>query len=540
MSSTSSFDTCTSIEDTSRVSEPNLLSPRGSFSSQHAGYEDTTEDSKSLRRQSFVRFQGGSNVSEEEPQASSQLTLRDGSSVMQDPQQSQIEALKEHIHLLESRLTLNGYLQVQDSTEDGDASELSGMKTDPKWLTWHEYSQPMKRASSFLEVLTERPHTRRKLSDVAGMTFNRPIPNPLKNIKRIRIRSHHIINALQIITEHAFEDMSCQTLHQPFKILLFYQKEIEAYISHLEHIHSSKTVLDAEHQCQGQALFANLHMVPNRAQTTSQPHAGDLSMSPTENDAHASPPTLEKRLHFTSFEEEEPAPLSHRTHNDLDSLAKTSASSAMDNDDANETVDDSLPQEEALAHLRALVTFMKEDMGPIFDRHRLLRSSKAETVNFDELWHLFMPGDLVVGNDEQNPRLYRVSIVPRSERYSKMQLVKEVRVQSDGQIPQVESTQREASIQCFNVDVFCFDYDGQSYGPVESRVTIIAFEGEKNITDLPYYPVRFRKDAAIYKSNMAARGARFIKLCTEETAYREYSGLSVGEPQEHVSFQHGR
>jgi hypothetical protein len=180
---------------------------------------------------------------------------------------------------------------------------------------------------------------------------------------------------------------------------------------------------------------------------------------------------------------------------------------------------------------------MKRDMGPILERHRLLRSSEAETVSFDELWHIFMPGDLVVGDDEQNPRLYRVCILPPSDRYADLQTVNEVSVRPNGQAPRIEATQRVASIQCFSLDVFHFDYDGQSYGPIESRLTIVAYQGERKIVDLPYYPVRFRKDASAYKEKMAQRGRRFMRLCTEETAHREYEGLSVEEPQEHVSLR---
>ena len=536
MSSEISFDLInTSNEEGNPAPSPNLSSSRSSFLSQQAQREEVIDDYKSHRRHSYVHLHPGPEYSEEDPPSSSVQTLKEGRSIGADTQRNRVEALEEHIRSLEGRLYHNGYLPFVDSTEDGDLLERTHVSTEPHWLTWHEYCEPMKRASNMLEVLTERPHTRRKLSNNPSMTYQRPIANPLKNIKRIRIRSHHVINVLQIITEHVFEDMSCLTLHRPFKILLFYQKEIEAYLAHLEHTYSSRKALCGDDQCQGPADLVDSELIPESIRALRRRPKGDLDVNPSEDIAQESLPTPERRQYFTSFEEEEAPPPPRRGHHDLSGLMKKDASNTADKDAASESVDDSLPQEETILHLSALVTFMREDMGPIFERHRLLRSSKAATVYFEELWHLFMPGDLVVGDDEQNPRLYRVSIVPPSDRYSNMQVVKEVRVQSDGQMPRVEATQREASIQCFNIDVFHFDYDGQSYGPVESRVTIIAYEGEKNITDLPFYPVRFRKDAATYKSQMSHRGARFIRLCTEIAAQRDYDGLSAEEPQEHVS-----
>ena len=88
----------------------------------------------------------------------------------------------------------------------------------------------------------------------------------------------------------------------------------------------------------------------------------------------------------------------------------------------------------------------------------------------------------------------------------------------------------------FTVDVFYFDFDGQKFGPVERRMELVSYEGEKNILDLPLYPLRFRKDCSQFKAMMLARGKKFRELSTANNyPHREYNGLSVGEPQEQVS-----
>lgn len=85
-----------------------------------------------------------------------------------------------------------------------------------------------------------------------------------------------------------------------------------------------------------------------------------------------------------------------------------------------------------------------------------------------------------------------------------------------------------------NVDVFYFDFDGRNFGPVEERFRIPSYEGEKKVTDLPLFPLRFRKDAATIRSQMLDRGAKFCDLCT--IVHREYNGLSAVEPKEQVRF----
>ena len=527
MSSTSSDDW--SSKDSARQDQATDQSP---LSPQSLYVPEPSENRKQSRRYSNLSLRPGAEYPEEDLQSLSLQTLRQDRPSMSDARQNNVESLEERIRLLENRLNRNGYLQFQESTVDGDWTEKPRLSPDPQWMTWNEYCKPIKQASNILEVLIERPHTTQKLTQKIPTNIERPIANPLKNVKRIRIRSHHIINALEYITGYTVEDVSSLTLHRPFKILLLYQKEIEAYVAHIEHSYSSRINPDNEDECQLSAEDPNSKILPGSKWTIQERLTKNIDIEDDDDDDHQA---SEKRERFATSEEDQSPVLPRHGHHDLPGSVKSDADNASDKLGDIDNLEDPSLEEEAIVHLRGLLNFMKLDMGPIFQRHRVLRSSNAETVHFDELWHLFMPGDLVAADDEQNPRLYRVCILPPSDRYAKLQTVREVNMPSDGQNPRIAATQRVASIQCFNLDIFHFDYDGQSYGPVESRVTIIAYKGHKSITDLPYYPVRFRKDASTHKKNMAHRGARFLKLCTEETAFREYEGLSAEEPQELVS-----
>ena len=68
-----------------------------------------------------------------------------------------------------------------------------------------------------------------------------------------------------------------------------------------------------------------------------------------------------------------------------------------------------------------------------------------------------------------------------------------------------------------------------------TRIEIVAYDGLKDITDLPVYPLRFHEDADAFKTKMLERGRKFRELLT--VLHWEYNGLSASEPQEQANFQ---
>ncbi|KAL9596832.1 MAG: hypothetical protein Q9219_005546 [cf. Caloplaca sp. 3 TL-2023] len=210
----------------------------------------------------------------------------------------------------------------------------------------------------------------------------------------------------------------------------------------------------------------------------------------------------------------------------------------------HEIPEELLAQVETNTHLRILTKSMQDDMKEIFAWHELLRSSTAEKVTFQDMWHLFMAGDLVVAestNSERSPKLYQVSVLPDADFFSSRRPVKQSSTRTEGSQHLVELVYREESVSVMsvlNVDVFNFDFDGLKVGLVERRLHLVSFEGEKNILDLPIYPLRFRKDADEFKSIILERGMKFRELSIPNVyPHRKYCGLSVSEPQEQIDSQ---
>ena len=98
--------------------------------------------------------------------------------------QSNSEILEERVRYLESRLLANESIRLPNLTEEGDySSDRSHLSTEPQWMTWQEYSEPIGRASSIMEVLVEVPHTSSRRKGSKSITLERPVDDPLQIIR---------------------------------------------------------------------------------------------------------------------------------------------------------------------------------------------------------------------------------------------------------------------------------------------------------------------------------------------------------------------
>lgn len=497
--------------------------PRTPLSPQHAA--SNGESSKPRRSSSFVRFQDlkvppqneDSSIYRKSPKSTvvspninDQDQTGDVSSQVQSQLFDRIESLEGQFRNLD--LSRNPGI----SEKGNESSEQTGLSTEIHWMTWQEYLNDASRATNVLEVLFEKPHTNnRRKSSVALPTLDAPQRFPTKtpassywNIERIRIRSYHIISALQNITEQTFSNSSRLIIHRPFKMLLFYHDQILDYLLELENDFEKNTECSLGKQCKGFLHLDNgAFSVQGAGRTRSSSLRGGCS-----DEASSEPPKTS----------------SHK---------ETGADACR-----HELSEELLAQAEAISHLRLFTRFMDEDMKEIFAKHELLRSSKAKKIAFIDMWHLFEAGDLIVAESDSSERsleLYQVAILPACDFFSSRRPVKQIQTKTEGSHQFVESVYGEESVgamSVFTIDAFFFDFDGQKFGPVERRLELVSFEGERNIVDLSLYPLRFRQDAAQFKDMMLGRGMKFRELSIPNVyPHREYNGLSVGEPQEQAS-----
>lgn len=83
-----------------------------------------------------------------------------------------------------------------------------------------------------------------------------------------------------------------------------------------------------------------------------------------------------------------------------------------------------------------------------------------------------------------------------------------------------EIKKRELTLHSFHVD-----FDGDRYGPVDSKATIMGYEGEKDIRTLFMYPLRFDTDSADTRKELITRAEKFLSYVQERHLY--YDGWTL-------------
>lgn len=87
----------------------------------------------------------------------------------------------------------------------------------------------------------------------------------------------------------------------------------------------------------------------------------------------------------------------------------------------------------------------------------------------------------------------------------------------------------------FLIECFYIHFDGLRYGPVNVTFQIRKFEGKKDITSLPLFPLDCDKNRENIRKTVLKRGAEFAKLSNARTAvHRKYRGLTIDKTQELV------
>ncbi|RFU34144.1 hypothetical protein B7463_g2239, partial [Scytalidium lignicola] len=161
----------------------------------------------------------------------------------------------------------------------------------------------------------------------------------------------------------------------------------------------------------------------------------------------------------------------------------------------------------ALEHLHCLLEFIDTDIS---EKIAYLDNPLCAKIAFSDIWHLFKPGDEVIENNGKD--------------------------QSS-----TKSKERPMLVRCVYVD-----FDGKNLGPVSKAFEIKRFEGERAITSLDIYPLRFfvpKKDdtkksgvkngleekteapGSVLRQQLVDRGKRFVQVAAVKHMY--YSGLTL-------------
>ncbi|KAK4213981.1 hypothetical protein QBC37DRAFT_422209 [Rhypophila decipiens] len=305
-----------------------------------------------------------------------------------------------------------------------------------------------------LQVLDEFVRRHPPGGEYRGATWRHPlfykkwIPSPHRWIQRIRIRSAAILQALNDITGDTWDTSKAHTFMKPFGYLIFHQEAMKKKLASLE-----------------------LEILEH------------ISNATGEQDSTSD---VEEIRCYTDFVDSSLLPLYRQFEND---------------------------------------------------------NNNSRKITFDDLWYLFRPGELIVdGSVETNPHfetlrgsdsyvdtmkvIWRVADVRPHEgriRYDTVYADSSSGTSSD--VPGSEEDRDSNTLHVlwfsepvaprpivgwFTLRCYYIDFDGEHYFPVWKKIAIPPFTGERSISSVTVYPLRFAHDSDIVYRNAVLQGERFL------------------------------
>ena len=191
--------------------------------------------------------------------------------------------------------------------------------------------------------------------------------------------------------------------------------------------------------------------------------------------------------------------------------------------------------ETTLMHLPCLLEFVDQYIA---EKMAYVNSPRCEKISFSDIWFLFKPGDFVISADGK--QAYQVIKFVSGRHIGTNRLntyIAKDREESD-------ESKQDLEIHCAYVH-----YDGRQLGPVLKSFTVKKFDGEKAVTALDVYPLRFHvlknlnartlkpkqsaaeleevieKGVAELRAKLINRGKLFVDVAAVKHMY--YAGLTV-------------
>ncbi|KAI1357297.1 hypothetical protein F5Y08DRAFT_177537 [Xylaria arbuscula] len=207
----------------------------------------------------------------------------------------------------------------------------------------------------------------------------------------------------------------------------------------------------------------------------------------------------------------------------LQDLEKTRTSSPQsDAAPRQRNAHDGYNDEDLVLDLRLLVKFMDEDMRPIFDLRQRIKEGTATDIEYQDLWHLFSYGDIVVVQSNKS-HAYRVL----SFTGGREPLIDRLDDEED----------KEPVLPGFMVDCLSVKFDGLDYIPQLDKFCIRPFIGRQPITSLSVYPLKFEENQERLRRNLTEQGQQYLDVTRAPQLHKHLLGRTLDEPAHDIDAQ---
>ncbi|TGJ81664.1 hypothetical protein E0Z10_g7101 [Xylaria hypoxylon] len=190
----------------------------------------------------------------------------------------------------------------------------------------------------------------------------------------------------------------------------------------------------------------------------------------------------------------------------------------------------------AYADMKCYVDFVRTRLIPRRNMFSNADYSRPSKISYRDLAALFRPGDLVIEpgvsqaesriRDKRSsvvnvtePKLWRVCYISEDTPAWSVQNLDAPGSQLQGRI--------DAGDEATHLRLYYIDFDGQRFSPVRGDASIEFFEGQKEITRLPVYPLRFHKDHPCFLQELQERGQRFRDIVSSGNPTLSYHGWTL-------------
>ncbi|KAI9659890.1 MAG: hypothetical protein M1821_001242 [Bathelium mastoideum] len=219
------------------------------------------------------------------------------------------------------------------------------------------------------------------------------------------------------------------------------------------------------------------------------------------------------------------------------------------NDDTKSSVEQDLPAPSSdpefgllsvrISHIQCLCDFIQEELCETIELRAKIANGTLHNISFENLWHLVEPGDIIVSKNHGYDQLYKVYSVtggqirrrPRtSDELRELERQKQnillptpLNPFEDGYDFDYEGSS-PGTWTPFRVDCYMLAYNGVHIRPVEECKKIKRYVGERRISELPLYPVRFHPEKEELLQKMEERGKKFLAC----SGHKSYEGMTLG------------
>lgn len=198
----------------------------------------------------------------------------------------------------------------------------------------------------------------------------------------------------------------------------------------------------------------------------------------------------------------------------------------------------------AVDQIQCYIDFVEDRILPVYRNFDVIRPKSSHQVRFDDLWYIFRVGDLLYAPKKDVSQglnreiataqtIWRIFDHAIPDDLPFMPARSAMAMPPRPPMPPRPATPR--MFEPFTVQCYYVDYDGTEFGAVTTTFDLEKYDGERKVTSLPVYPLRFAPNYAQLLAHAQSTGENFLANIENPNRYGSYSGWTLmhnplGEP----------